>query len=61
MDENRSAHGNPRRSIDLREEGAVRYWTSELQVTEEELRTVVGQVGTDPDVVKAQIAAGHSD
>jgi len=51
---NRGAHGRAR--INLTEEHEVRYWTDALSVSEEELRRVVGEVGSQAEVVRAALA-----
>ncbi len=47
-------------TIKLDSEDAIRYWTRELNVTEEQLRTAVGQVGDDADAVRQHIAGGNA-
>ena len=47
MNDDTWAHGEPDRSrINVNQEHEVRYWTKELGVSEERLRSTVAEVGT---------------
>jgi predicted RNA-binding protein YlqC (UPF0109 family) len=51
---NRGAQDRAR--INLSEEHEVRYWTVALEVSEEELRRLVGEVGNNAETVRTALA-----
>lgn len=51
---NRGAQDRAR--INLSEEHEVRYWTVALEVSEEELRRLVGEVGNNAEAVRTALA-----
>lgn len=51
---NRGAQDRAR--INLSEEHEVRYWTAALEVSEEELRRLVAEVGNNAETVRAALA-----
>ena len=51
---NRGAQDRAR--INLSEEHEVRYWTVALEVSEEELRRLVGEVGNSAETVRTALA-----
>jgi len=46
-----------RARINIDEEWEVRYWTEELSITEEQLRTIVDKVGTSAEEVRREATA----
>jgi len=46
-----------RARINLDEEWEVRYWTEELDITEEQLRTIVAKVGASAEEVRREATA----
>ncbi|UGQ45068.1 DUF3606 domain-containing protein [Massilia endophytica] len=55
MDDLKNRGAQDRARINVNEPHEVRYWTEQLQVTEEQLRKVVGEVGVSADAVRQKL------
>lgn len=56
MADDKTKRGSPdSKHISLGEDHEVRYWTTTLGVSEEQLRTAVQAVGNAPDAVRAHL------
>lgn len=59
MADDRNNRGEPDRSrINLSEDYEVRYWTEVLQVTGDELKQLVDEVGNSADAVRNRLKQG---
>jgi hypothetical protein len=55
MDDLKNRGAQDRARINVNEPHEVRYWTEQLQVSEEQLRKVVGEVGVSADAVRQKL------
>jgi hypothetical protein len=54
-DEEISRYESDHRSISMREDADVRYWTKELDINEQQLHAVVEAVGASPERVRVYL------